>query len=201
MQNEEIMLYNDAKDFILEELKQKLSIDLFYHNIEHTLDVLGAATRYARMEDVSEHEQLLIQTAALFHDSGMLRTYKNHEDKSVEIIKEVLPDFKYTKDDIEVISGMIMTTKLPQSASNLLEKILCDADLDYLGRTDFFMIAMSLQHEWNILKFKETDLLQWYELQVDFLQNHVFYTQSAKTLRNDQKQKNLDQVLALLNHK
>ena len=195
------MLYNDAKDYILKELKDKLSIDLFYHNIYHTLDVLGAATKYAKMENVSEHDQILIQTAALFHDSGMLKTYKDHEDSSAEIATKVLPGFEYSKKDIALICDMIMTTKLPQSAATITEKILCDADLDYLGRKDFFMIALTLQYEWNILKFKETKILEWYELQVDFLNNHIFYTNSAKSLRDDQKQINLDQVIQLLSHK
>ena len=195
------MKFNEAKDFILKELKEKLSIDLFYHSIEHTLDVYEAATKYARMEDVNEHDQILIRTAALFHDAGMLRTYKYHEDMSAQIAHEVLPGFDYAKDDIDHICDMILTTKLPQSATKITEKILCDSDLDYLGRTDFFMIAMTLQHEWNILKFNETTLLEWYELQINFITKHQFYTHSAKTLRQDQKKINLDQVIQLLNHK
>lgn len=195
------MRFNDAKDYILKELKKKLSIDLFYHDLDHTFDVFQAATKYARMEDVNEHTLQLIQTAALYHDSGMLRTYKDHEEASAEIAHEVLPGFAYTKNDIDIISDMIITTKLPQSAATITDRILCDADLDYLGRTDFFMIALRLQHEWNILKFRETTLLEWYELQVEFLSNHKFYTHSAQTLRNDQKEINLDQVIQLLNHK
>ncbi len=195
------MRFKETKYYILSELKENLSSNLYYHNIAHTMDVFGAATKYAMMEDLSEHDRILVQTAALFHDSGMLRSYVNHEELSAEIAQEVLPGFAYSQSDIDHIIDMILTTKLPQSAKRLTERILCDSDLDYLGRTDFFMIALTLQHEWNVLKFRESTILEWYELQVEFLTHHEFYTPSAISLRQDQKEINLKQVIELLNHK
>ena len=34
-------------------------------------------------------------------------------------------------------------TKIPQTPLTKLEEIICDADLDYLGREDFFEISRS----------------------------------------------------------
>jgi hypothetical protein len=93
---------------------------------------------------------------------------------------------------------MIITTKLPQSANTYLDKILCDSDLDYLGREDFFMIAHQLQYEWNILNIRRTTLREWYELQIMFLGNHKFFTASAQRLRNVKKADNLNQVKELV---
>ncbi len=192
------MDYNKARDYITNKLAEELNPDLSYHNIDHTLDVLNAACQLASLEGISKHDSLLLETAALFHDSGMLNTYQGHEEASVEIIKEVLPGFDYSPEDIAAIAGMIITTKLPQSATNHLEKILCDADLDYLGREDFFMIAHQLQYEWNILGIRKTTLREWYELQIMFLEEHAFFTPSAQKLRNEKKADNLKQVKELV---
>ena len=135
------MKYPEARDFIIKKLSNELDPDLTYHSIEHTLDVLNAAGNFAELESISAHDRIILETAALFHDSGMLTTYISHEDASVDIARKYLPEYGYETRDIDLISDMIITTKLPQSASTFLEKILCDSDLDYLGREDFFMIG------------------------------------------------------------
>jgi HD superfamily phosphodiesterase len=138
------MKYESAKKFILKKLVKELDPRLTYHSIDHTLDVLESAIRLAETENLQSNEMILLKTACLFHDSGMLITYRGHEDASIKICKEILPEFNYREDDIQIICRMIRTTILPQCASNHLDKILCDADLDYLGRPDFFMIAHRL---------------------------------------------------------
>jgi HD superfamily phosphodiesterase len=187
-----------TRDFIIEKLVEGLDPDLTYHSIEHTFDVYNAVIQFADMEHISGYDRIILETAALFHDSGMLKTYIGHEDASVEIVQEFLPRFGYEQKDIDLIAGMIITTKLPQSATNFLERILCDADLDYLGREDFFMIAHQLRYEWNILDIRHTTLREWYELQIMFLENHVFFTKSAQKLRNEKKAENLQQIKELV---
>lgn len=192
------MNFPETRDYIIDKLIEELDPDLAYHSIEHTLDVLGAAVRFAEMEKISNYETRILETAALFHDSGMITTYIGHEDASVVFVRKHLPDFGYEEKDIELISNMILTTKLPQSADTHLEKILCDADLDYLGREDFFMIAHQLRYEWNILDIRHTTLREWYELQIMFLENHQFFTPSAKALRDEKKAENLKQIKELV---
>lgn len=195
------MNYDRAKDFIIKKLDVELPPWLYYHNLSHTMDVLEAALKIAEEEKVSKPDLILLKTACLFHDAGMLRSYVGHEEASVEIVKEVLPEFDYSRREIDLINQMIITTKLPQDAKHLLEKILCDADLDYLGRDDFFMISHQLRQEWLVSGFKPTNLTEWYQLQVEFLRGHVYFTPSSKNTREQGKTENLNQILDLLNHK
>ncbi len=188
------MDFDGVKKCILTKLEKELKPTLYYHDINHTLDVYHSAERIATHEKVSKHEKILIETAALFHDSGMLRTYTGHEEASCEIAKETLPEYDYKPDEIKCICKMIMTTKLPQSASNQLEMIICDADLDYLGREDFYMISHRLKLEWNLMNINKTTLRAWYELQVRFLENHTYFTKAAIESRNEGKQTNLEQI-------
>ena len=194
------MNYEAAKKFILNKLERELDPRLTYHSIDHTLDVLGSAVRLAEMENLPAKELILLKTASIFHDSGMLVTYRGHEDASIEICKETLPAFNYSEEDTKIICRMILTTKLPQCASQHLDKILCDADLDYLGRPDFFMIAHRLKYEWDILDFHPTTLMEWYQIQRDFLSAHKYFTISAKKLRQTLKMENLKQIEFMCNH-
>jgi HD superfamily phosphodiesterase len=192
------MDFQGAKTFILEKLTAGLREELLYHNINHTLDVLESAERLASMENVNGHDLTLLKTAALFHDSGMLIQYENHEFASTQLTREYLPMFGYSDNEISTINEMILATRLPQSARSDIQKILCDADLDYLGRDDFFIIAHRLQYEWNILNFNNTTLSEWYRLQLNFLSNHKYYTHSAIKLRQQKKDLHLAQVKELL---
>jgi predicted metal-dependent HD superfamily phosphohydrolase len=186
-----------AKEFILNKLKTGLNPDLYYHCYNHTLDVYRSAVKLAKLEKIEKKDLTLLETAALFHDSGFLLGYKDHEDCSVKFAKTHLPAFGYSEADIKVICSMILCTKLPQSPKTVLVKILCDADLDYIGRDDFFMIANQLLCEWNV-NGMPTTLKKWYHIQVDFLSNNDYFTKSAKHLRIEKKKNNLSQILDLL---
>jgi predicted metal-dependent HD superfamily phosphohydrolase len=188
------MNFEGAKQFILEKLKNELKPTLYYHDVSHTIDVYQSTVRIAELEKVSSADYILLKTAAMYHDCGMLTTYTGHEEASCVIAAEYLPDFGYTVEEIERVNKMIMATKLPQNASNQLEQIICDADLDYLGREDFFMISHRLKLEWNLQEFNVTTLKEWYELQVSFLESHQFFTRSAKETRDAGKLKNLNQI-------
>jgi uncharacterized protein len=194
------MNYEAAKKFILNKLERELDPRLTYHSINHTLDVLDSAIRLAELEKLSSKEILLLKTACIFHDSGMLVTYRGHEEASIEICRQTLPAFNYNEEETEIICRMILTTKLPQCASDSIDKILCDADLDYLGRTDFFMIAHRLKYEWDVLDFHPTTLQEWYKIQRDFLSSHRYFTISAIKLRQSYKMENLKQIEIICNH-
>jgi predicted metal-dependent HD superfamily phosphohydrolase len=194
------MNYESAKKYILKKLERELDPRLTYHSVDHTLDVLESAVRLAEMEDIPPEDLVLLKTACLFHDSGMLVTYRGHEEASIEICRQTLPAYGYTEEQTDTICRMILTTKLPQCASAHLDKILCDADLDYLGRSDFFMIAHRLKYEWDTLKIYPTTLQEWYKIQRDFLSAHRYFTVSALKLRQSYKMENLNQVNLMCNH-
>lgn len=189
------MNFDGAKKYILNKLQKELDPRLTYHSVDHTMDVLDSSVRLAALEHLTENESIILQTAALFHDTGMLKTYKGHEYASAEIAAYYLPKFGYEPDDVNEVARMITTTQLPQSACNKLDMILCDADLDYLGRDDFFMISHQLKHEWDITGIYPTTLRQWYEIQVDFLTKHHYFTQSARDMREQKKLENLQQII------
>ncbi len=195
------MNFESAKKFILDKLKKELKPNLYYHDVSHTLDVYQSIVRIAGLEQINGDDLILLKTAALYHDCGMLKAYNGHEEAGCEIATEYLPGFGYNENEIEQINKMIIATKLPQNASDHLEQIICDADLDYLGREDFFMISHRLKLEWNLQEFNITTLKEWYKLQVDFLGNHQFFTKAAIETRDAGKLKNLNEIKEIYMHK
>jgi len=192
------MDFKKAKKYILSRLAQELSPTLYYHNIEHTQSVYESVIQFAQMEGVIGAELNLLLTAALYHDAGMMTDYENHEEISCVLAKEILPSFGYLPDEINIVTELIEVTRLPQYAKTNQEGILCDADLDYLGRKDFFIHSFQLQLEWDLYKDRKTSLKEWLDIQVHFLSNHTYFTKSAATLRNEQKQNNLNAIRELL---
>ena len=187
------MNYHAVKAFILNKLENELSDDLFYHGLHHTLDVLYITAELCYRERVSPYHTLLLRTAALFHDSGFTISNHDHEELSCQIAKKYLPRFDFSPKEVKAICGMIMATKIPQSPRNKLEKILCDADLDYLGRDDFYDIGHTLFEElkaYNILQTEE----DWNKLQVKFLENHSFFTPTNQKRRSLRKNKYLREL-------
>jgi uncharacterized protein len=188
------MQIEKAEQYMLEQLEKRLDRTLFYHGIHHTLDVVHACAEIAALEGIIDEESLqLLRTAAFYHDSGFLTTYHGHEEAGCAIAREVLPGFSYSEAQIEIICGMIMATKIPQTPENALEMILCDADLDYLGRDDFEGIAATLFEELKVRDMVE-DIPAWDAVQVKFLEAHSYWTASERKRRDAAKRRHLQHL-------
>lgn len=188
-----------AEKYILHELETQLPAILYYHSIHHTLDVTQAAMQLATAEGITDEEpRKLLRTAALFHDAGFLRTLNEHETASCELVHDVLPGFNYSPPQIEVICAMIMATRLPQAPESHLAEILCDADLDYLGRPDFEPIAHTLFLEFQARQIIAADENAWNRLQEQFLVAHHYWTATALACREAGKQAHLAAIQAKL---
>lgn len=194
-------LANGSPDFeaaeaqILQRQRTELPKDLKYHNVEHIEDVLQSAVKIAQSEKASKDEIRMIRIAAAYHDSGFMISAKNHESLGCDIARATLPSFGFSPDQIEVICGMIMATKIPQSPQTNLEKILCDADLDYLGRDDFYSIGSRLYEEMKGRGFVESER-EWNLIQKTFLESHRYHTAFSRTNREEMKQQHLQEIIA-----
>jgi uncharacterized protein len=184
------MKYTEIKSIIIKRLKEELPQHLSYHSVNHVKDVIKSVEMIAKAENIDKKTIVLLKTAALFHDTGFLFGAKDHEEKSCDIAQSYLLDFGYNQGEIDQIKGMIMATKIPQSPKNKLEEILADADLDYLGRDDFFTIGDKLFDELSMFGIVNS-VRDWNLLQEKFLQSHHYFTKTAIELRNTKKQENL----------
>jgi ligand-binding sensor domain-containing protein/class 3 adenylate cyclase/predicted metal-dependent HD superfamily phosphohydrolase len=185
--------YYKAEKHIMKVLKKGLDVRLHYHGIQHTQDVVKAVERYALMEGVTDEGLFILKSAATYHDAGFVEKYDHNEPVGARMAEEILPQYGYTQEDIDKIKELIYVTQIPHQPKSLLEEIICDADLDYLGRDDFHEIADRLRRELKEHGKINSDRA-WDEMQVKFLTMHKYFTATAKASREAKKQKNLEEV-------
>jgi len=184
--------FQGAIAYIVKRLEDELSPALLYHSLYHTQeDVLPATRRLAEWIGLSEQDVQLLEVAAAFHDAGFLVQYREHELAGVNIAQQFLPRFGFSEEHVRAVSGMIMATRLPQSPKTLMEEILADADLDSLGREDFFVRGNKLREE-RTLRGEQFSDESWFQEQIRFLKGHRYFTQAARTLRDERKKKHLE---------
>lgn len=175
---------------IAEELQSKLSENLYYHGFHHTVEVAANAGEIAIKENIGAEETILLQTAVWLHDAGFMYTYTNHEDKGCELAHNMLPNFGYTQSDIDVICGLIQATKIPQQPSTLLQNIIADADLMYLGTNAYDSIAETLYQELvHYTSLNSRD--RWHQIQIQFIEHHQYHTTYCINKYEPRKQENL----------
>jgi uncharacterized protein len=191
--------FDRAQEYALRRLHTELPPKLYYHGVHHTRDdVLPAVERLATMAGVTGEPLLLLRTAALYHDIGWIERRRGHEEIGVRIAQEVLPRFGYNSAQLRAICSMIRATRVPQSPQTPLEELLCDADLDSLGREDFFVTSQLLRLE-MLAHGRKISLCEWHKIQLEFLTTHNYFSATARELRGPGKQKNIQEVRELLN--
>lgn len=189
--------FDDLEEYILNRLEKELPDHLFYHNVKHTMDVVIGVEVIGTAEGVDDKGLLSLKTAALFHDMGQIVQSKGHEEIGCKYAKEILPHYFYSDKQIEEICEIIMATQLPPHPKTLLQKIICDADLDYLGRSDFIPVSDTLYdelHEQDIIVNKN----DWNKLQIKFITGHQYFTDFAKNNREVNKQKQIERIKSLI---
>jgi uncharacterized protein len=191
--------FERAKQAILERLARELSPQLCYHSLSHTRDdVMTAADRLGRSSGLDDQKLLLLLTAAAYHDSGFLCAYNDHESSSMIIAAGSLPEFGYSPEQIQSVCDLIAATRMPQRPNGLLEQLICDADLDLIGREDFMRLNGLLLQERRHFDGKLITQKEWLIEQIGFLEDHHFFTDAARQSRQAGKLKNLALMRAAL---
>lgn len=185
--------YYKAERYIMKLLDQQLSPALHYHSVGHSRDVVAAVERIALLENVTDEGLFLLKSAANYHDAGFIEQYDANEPVGARLAGEILPRFGYTEEHINKIKELIFATRIPHDPKNHLEEIICDADLDYLGRDDFHEIADRLRRELREHGKINSDR-QWDEIQVGFLKMHKYFTKTAIETRRPKKMQHLKEV-------
>jgi adenylate cyclase len=192
-----LIQFTDIQEVILDKLERELPSYLFYHNVKHTVDIVTEVELIGWAEGCSDEEILILKTAGLFHDVGHTVIYDGHEYQGTLIAREMLPLYNYTPEQIEKICSIIMSTKLPPKPTNLLEEIICDSDLDYLGRSDFIPVSNTLFEELKAQN-KMGSLNDWNKIQVKFISGHQYFTKTARSLREVNKQLQIERIQSLI---
>ncbi len=190
--------YDAAIAYALSRLRNELPSSLLYHCAAHTeSDVLPAVLRLAALCKVGGRDLQLLKVATAFHDIGQIWVSLSHERIGIEIVLEVLPQFGFDEADISRVIELIRATEMPQNPLDIFQEILADADLDSLGREDFFTTSTALWFE-RASRGMTIPWQEWLETQLKFLRAHRYFTAAARTLRDEGKRRNIDKLQRML---
>ena len=187
----------ELKEKIFDDLSNILDENYSYHNLDHTKRVIGAAIDIGINYDLSEKDWRCLLTACLLHDYGFIESHVEHEKISAKLSSQILPKYGFSETDIQIINSLIIVTKLEETPKNLLESIIRDSDLEYLGSEDFIKISPLLKEEWINCKVVKSDS-EFYKIQYEFILNHSFYTDFMIKNSINQKKVNIDYAKSMI---
>ena len=186
--------FQSAADYAIDLLQRKLLPDFTYHSVGHTLEVVSQCGRLAELEGIDEEHRNLLLLAAYFHEVGLAAISSTdlesfdagrsvHEEKAVQVAREVLPTYGFESEEIEIITRVIMATKWGHAPNDLLEQIISDADMSSLGQTtdQFMETSENLLAELRAFG-NEIEEVDWYEHQKELVGTYTFHTASAHSL-------------------
>lgn len=183
---------------VLDWLASELDEDLLYHGVHHTRDdVLPAASRLARLSGLSGESRLLLLTSALFHDAGFVAQYRENEPIAVAMMKEMVPKYSYSREQSDRVAEIILATRMPQRPAGLLQQLMCDADLDSLGRGDYSVTNRNLYLELQAVG-ESISSDEWQHQQLAFLNSHKYHTCAARLYGAAGKSANIARLAAQL---
>jgi len=180
-------ILSKVKEYIGSTFRQKGSEDCLYHNFTHTAEVAKVAEELADAAGVNDKDKEILIIASWFHDIGHIETCEGHEDIGIKMAKIFLSENNYPQGNIEKIVTLISATRMPRNPKNLLEEIICDADLHHLGTNSFDSKVELYKSELEALGDGKIDEVEWIRNNVKFMEEHKFYTEYANERYGTQK--------------
>ncbi|GAB4294647.1 MAG: hypothetical protein Kow0098_16340 [Ignavibacteriaceae bacterium] len=183
-------LIKEAEDFVINEFGKNSPAENIYHNYTHTAEVVESAKKIGEFYNIPDEDMEVLILAAWFHDLGYVQTSNGHEKISAEYARDFLQRNNYPEEKLKRVVGCIKATKLPQSPENLLEEIVCDADLLHVGKEGFEEKSDLLRAETEHREKKKYTDVEWLKKNLDFFTSHKFFTRYAIERFTDQKNAN-----------
>lgn len=187
-------ILDSTQSFVTLVFTEQVASQYTYHNLAHTQSVVAASIEVATHSNLSDEEINLVTIAAWLHDIGYKEGHENHEDASIKTAEKFLTEQEMSIDKIEQIKKCIAATRMPQSPKNLMEEVLCDADLHHLSCDHFFSQVEKLREEWATTNQQNMNDEDWISMNIQFLKQQKYFTNYGKTVLEKKKQKNLKQL-------
>lgn len=189
----QILRIKDLEERVLELVASNMNLNLHFHKTDYIKRVCNQSELLGRSENISDDELLLLQTAALMLFSGLSETYDHFENASVDIAKQILPEYGYDEKQIDRICNLILAAKEPFMPRNILEYIMIDAKMEYVGRTDYITQVKLLYLE-KKNAYRELTREKFLKEQVGLISSFNFYTLAAQRLREVTAKKQLENL-------
>ncbi len=169
---------------------------LYYHNLEHTEQVVAAAKQIGNHYQLHEADFFTVVAAAWFHDIGYYTgTTNGHEQRAADLAGEFLKSIGVDEQTTATVKQCILATQMPQQPVTDLDKIVCDADFFHLGSETFSERNKLMREEVEAVYQKEINKADWRRNTIKLLQQHHYHTDYCRLLLEETKQENIARML------
>lgn len=169
-----------------------------YHNVLHTQKVAAAAKEIGEKSGLNADQMETVLIASWFHDTGYAQNCEDHEQIAIATAKQLLKEWGAPDAKIEAVTRAIQATKMPQNPQDIVDKVMCDADLYHLSHEALLESGDQLREELAKTKDKQFTDKEWEEYNLKFLQDHRYFTEYGKAELEPKKQKNIKKLKKLL---
>lgn len=183
-----------AEEFVRQYMKEHDNPNLIYHRLIHTENVVTAVTEIGQHYRLREKDFFICNIAAWFHDIGYYENGANHEQIGAKKAEEFLIARGIDDETTEAVKKCILATKIPQNPDNLLEQIVCDADLYHFGTDDFPNRNKLMRKEAEALHNISIGKDDWRNSTIALLENHHYWTDYCKNALSKKKKKNVEKL-------
>ena len=174
--NSDNHIVSESRAFVETLLEERLAPWAAYHDYQHTDETYRASREIGQACHLGPDELEIVLLAALFHDTGYIETVRGHEERSVQIATDFLRKKNYPEEKLRAVAGCIMATTVPQRPKNILEQVVCDADMLYIGREEFFHKNGLLKSEQEGREGTSVDDIEWLRRSLAFLESQQYHT-------------------------
>ena len=180
-------ILSKVKEYIGKTFRDKGNENSYYHNFTHTAEVAKVAEEIADAMGIDSNSKEILLVAAWFHDIGHIETCIGHEDVGIKLAEEFLTKNDYPKESIDKVISLINATRMPRNPKDILEEIICDADLYHLGTNKYDEKSHLYKNEIEALENCVISEKDWLKTNIKFLKEHKFYTSYASDRYEIQK--------------
>lgn len=185
-------LLEEVKQYVIHFVTSNFNNDVVYHDLEHTGDVVKAASKLGNHYKLNDQDLFIILSASWFHDAGYFNgSAMDHETRSAKLASGFLEEKGVNEVVIQAVSDCILATRIPQSPANLLQQIVCDADLSHLGSENFSKRNKLLRKETEIRESRSISGEEWRKGSIRFLEQHTYHTDFSHSIFDETKNQNL----------
>ena len=184
------MEYAELRDEVFALFAERLDPECWcYHSTVHTAFVLEDVLTFGRRAGVAAENLELLRIAALFHDTGFIFDPENHEAASAAFARERLSAVGMPAARVAQVERLILATRVPTAPADLLEAVICDADIGQMATGCFLWLGARLRRELarNGMVFDEP---QWYEFELNFYRTFHFHSDAARAMRQEGWERN-----------
>lgn len=186
------LLITQAQEFATNLLQTKVSKSATFHTLQHTQEVVAACEKLAAQQQIPEVDRTALLIAAWFHDTGYSSGQaKNHENLSIQWATDFLTSSNAPEELKNKVTGCISATRMPQTPTNTIEQIMCDADLFHLGTTTFKEKSRLLKEELGNFGGEDVSKKEWRRINIAFLEAHKYFTPFGQEKLQPVKEKHL----------